>query len=185
MTTKKILLIVGGTLAALTLLAALLVGAIAGAVFYTLGKSEAAETARVFLRRSERLQRDIGEVRDFGYIITGSINTAGADGTATLNLKVEGARRSANASVDLMYHQGREWRVTGGTYKDESGKTVELLDKYGPDETEETPSPLEADGGETQDDDGVTQEDDGEMRGDDGRTVPPSNINSNERRDER
>ncbi|HVF51500.1 MAG TPA: cytochrome c oxidase assembly factor Coa1 family protein [Pyrinomonadaceae bacterium] len=178
MRTKKILLIVVGTLAALTLLVALLVGAIAGAIFYTLGKSEAAETARVFLRRSERLQRDIGEVRDFGYIITGSVNTSGADGTATLNLKVVGARRSANASVDLMYHQGREWRVTGASYRNESGQTVELLDKYGPDETEQTP-PLE-------DEDGATQEEDGALRRDDGRAAPPSNANSgNRRRDDR
>lgn len=137
MTTKKIVIIVVGIVAALALVIALFVGAIFGIVFYTLGNSEAAETAKQFLRKNEKLKRDIGEVRDFGAIVTGNVNVDNSDGQATLNLKVIGERRTTNVSVNLIYKNRYQWRVTGATYKNEAGRTVELLDKYelAPDET--------------------------------------------------
>ena len=55
--------------------------------------SEAAETARTYLRTNEELKRDIGEVNDFGWFVTGNINTQNADGEATLNLKVIGEKK--------------------------------------------------------------------------------------------
>ncbi|HEX8174763.1 MAG TPA: cytochrome c oxidase assembly factor Coa1 family protein [Pyrinomonadaceae bacterium] len=130
MTTKKLLIIIFSILGTVFLLVALFVGAIVGIVFYTLGNSEAASTARTFLKQNEKLREDIGEVREFGSFVTGSINTQDSDGTATLYLKVKGASRTVNATVDMVFSQGRQWRVTGASYVNESGQTVYLLDRY-------------------------------------------------------
>ena len=128
MTTKKLLLIVFGVLGGFVLLIALFAGAIVGLAFYTIGHSEAAETARNFLKQNEKLKQDIGEVKDFGSFVTGSVQNG--DGNAMLNLKVIGARRNVNATVSLLSTEGRRWRVTDAFYVNEAGQTVYLLDKY-------------------------------------------------------
>ncbi len=130
MTTKKLLIIVFGILGGVALLVTLFAGAIIGLAFYTIGHSEAALTAKSFLKQSEKLKEDIGEVRDFGNFVTGSINSQGEGGNATLYLKVIGARRTVNAKVSMVYYQGREWRVVDASYVNESGQTIPLLDKY-------------------------------------------------------
>jgi Cytochrome oxidase complex assembly protein 1 len=135
--TKKNLIILLSVLGALVLLVALFVGAIVGIVFYTLSHSEAAQTAKSFLQSNEKLKQDIGEVKDFGSIITGSVNSQNNSGEATLNIKVIGERRTVNATVIMMYRAGRNWRVTDATYRNEAGQIVELLDKYGPDAPEQ------------------------------------------------
>ena len=130
MTTKKLLITVFSILAGLFLLVALFVGAIVGLAFYTIGHSEAATTAKSFLKGNEKLKEDIGEVKDFGSFVTGNVNMQNADGNATLYLKVMGARRTVNATVSLLSTQGRPWRVTDASYVNEAGQTVYLLDKY-------------------------------------------------------
>ncbi|HEV2913322.1 MAG TPA: cytochrome c oxidase assembly factor Coa1 family protein [Pyrinomonadaceae bacterium] len=131
--TKRTIIILVSVLGGLVLMAALFAGAIVGIVFYTISHSEAAQTARSFLQSNEKLKQDIGEVKDFGSIITGSINSRNNDGDATLNIKVKGTRRTVNATVVLMYRAGRNWRVTDAVYENEAGQTIELLDKYGED----------------------------------------------------
>lgn len=130
MTTKKIVLIVVGVMAAVGLLVALFVGAIVGFALYSIANSQAATAAKEFLRTNERLKQDIGEVKDFGWIMTGSVNIANNDGNASLNLKVIGEHRTVNATVDLAYRTGRAWRVTGATYKNQAGELVDLLAAY-------------------------------------------------------
>lgn len=130
MTTKKILLIGCGVVAVLGLLVALFVGGIVWVAFSTIGKSEAAQTAKTFLRENEKLKSDIGEVRDFGFWVTGNINTNNSKGEATLNLKVIGAQKTVPASVNLTYRNGREWIVVEASYQNDAGQTVELLDAY-------------------------------------------------------
>ena len=80
MSAKKIILIVGGIFVVLGLIVVLFVGAIAFFTFHTISNSEAAETARGYLRNNEILKQDIGEVKDFGSLITGSINVSNGDG---------------------------------------------------------------------------------------------------------
>lgn len=135
MSTKKILLIVGGIVVVLGLLVALFVGGIVWVAFSTIGKSEAAQTAKTFLQQNEKLKSDIGEVRDFGFWITGNINTNNSKGEATLNLKVVGAKKTVPASVNLTYSNGREWRVVEASYRNDAGQTVDLLDAYESDAT--------------------------------------------------
>jgi hypothetical protein len=130
MRNKKLLMIVGGVLAGVVLLVVLLAGAVAGVVFYAVANSDAAETARDFLRTDRRLKADIGEVRGFGNFVTGSLHGNSPDGDATIELKVVGARRTTNATVHLVYRNGHEWRVSGASYKNEAGELVELLDVY-------------------------------------------------------
>jgi hypothetical protein len=130
MTTKKIILIVVGVVAVCTLLVLLFVGTIVGIAFYSLGNSQAAVTAKDFLRNNAQLKSDIGEVKDFGSIVTGSVNINNNRGQATINLKVYGDKKTVNASVDLVYLNGQTWRVTRATYVNDSGKTVNLLDPY-------------------------------------------------------
>jgi hypothetical protein len=129
-TTKRLLITVFGILGALALLVAIFVGAIVGLAFYTIGHSEAAATAKKFLKQSEKLKEEVGEVQDFGSFVTGSINSENSEGTATLNLKVIGAKRSVNATVEMFYTHSGQWRVTGASYVNASGQTVQLLDKY-------------------------------------------------------
>lgn len=130
MTTKKIVLIVVGVVVVLALLAAVFVGGIVGLVLYQVGNSEAAAQAKDFLRTSDKLTDDIGEVKDFGTIITGNVNAANNNGQATLHLKVIGERKTVNASVDLIYTNGSAWRVSAASYVNSSGQTVDLLNPY-------------------------------------------------------
>ena len=130
MSTKKILLVVGGIVAVLGLLVGLFVGGVVWIAFSAIGKSEAAQTAKTFLRQNEKLKGDIGEVRDFGFWVTGNINSNDSDGEATLNLKVIGANKTVPASVNLTYRSGRSWVVTGASYKSDGGQSVDLMDAY-------------------------------------------------------
>jgi Na+/H+ antiporter NhaB len=130
MSTKKIILIIAGILGVLALVVALFVGGIFWFVFHTIGSSEAAETARTYLRGNEVLKQDIGEVKDFGSFVTGNIiNVSNGDGVATLYLKVIGEKQNVNAKVDLSYRSNRNWRVTGASY-DRDGKTIDLMKPY-------------------------------------------------------
>lgn len=137
MSTKKIILIIAGILGVLALVVALFVGGIFWFVFHTIGSSEAAETARTYLRSNEILKQDIGEVKDFGALVTGNINAANGDGEATLYLKVIGEKRTVNARVDLSYRSNQKWRVTGASYE-RDGRTVDLMKPY-----EQSPPPSE------------------------------------------
>lgn len=130
MSTKKIILIVGGIVVVLGLIVALFVGAIAFFAFHAIGDSEAATTARNYLRSNDVLKQDIGEVKDFGSLITGNVNVSNGDGEATLYLKAIGEKRNANVRVDLAYRSNRSWRVTGASY-DRDGQTIDLMQAYG------------------------------------------------------
>jgi flagellar basal body-associated protein FliL len=137
MSTKKIIAIILGVVAVLGLIVALFVGAIFWFVFHTIGSSEAADTARTYLRSNEKLKQDVGEVKDFGWLITGNINVSNGDGVATLYIKVIGEKRNVNARVDLSYRSNRNWRVTEASY-DRDGQTIDLMKPY---ESGPTPSP--------------------------------------------
>ena len=130
MTTKKIVLIVGGVVVVLGFVVAVFVGGIVGLALYQVGNSEAAAKAKDFLRNSEKLKAEIGEVKDFGSIVTGSVNLHSGSGEATLNLKVIGERKTVNASVHLVLVSGSAWRVSSASYENESGQTIDLLDPY-------------------------------------------------------
>ena len=130
MTTRKIVLIVGGVLVAIGLLIVVFVAGIVGFTLYSIGKSQAAETARNFLRTNQKLTNEIGEVKEFGSLVTGSINFANDNGQATINLKVVGARETVNASVNLVFLHGQSWRVISASYVNKSGQTISLQDPY-------------------------------------------------------
>src|SRR5437868_2970519 len=130
MSNAKLFLLVGGLIAGLCLLILLFVGTIAGIVFYSIGHSAATQTAENFLRRNETLKQDIGEVREFGWFVSGRINAQGPDGGAGLRLKAIGTRRSAWTTVQLAYRNGGDWRVVGAWYVNAAGRTVPLLDPY-------------------------------------------------------
>lgn len=130
MTTKKIVIIVVAVVLIIGLIVVVFVGGIIGVVFYSIGRSEAAETARDYLRTNERLKQDIGEIKDFGKIVTGNVQINNGSGTATINIKVIGERQTVNASVDLIYRNGRPWQVTSASYENDKGQTIELLNPY-------------------------------------------------------
>jgi hypothetical protein len=129
MTTKKIVMIVVGIVLGLCLIVAVFVGGIIGIAFYSVSKSEAATTAKDFLRSNARLKQDIGEVKDFGSFITGNVNYRNGNGDATLNIKVIGERATVNATLDLIYRSGG-WRVIAASYRNSSGQNIDLLNPY-------------------------------------------------------
>lgn len=130
MTTKKILLIIGGVVIVLGFLVVCFVGAIVGFALYQVGNSEAAARAKDFLRHNEKLKMETGEVKDFGSIVTGSISFHNDNGEATLHLKVIGEKKTVNATVDLILVSGSAWRVSSASYVNSSGHTIDLLDPY-------------------------------------------------------
>lgn len=129
MSRRKIIIIASVTVV-FGVVIALAVGSLVWLTLYSMGNSEAATAAQTFLRNNEKLKQDIGEVKDFGALVSSSVNTHNADGEATLKLKVIGARKTVNASVDLIYRNGKNWRVMSASYTDEAGKTIELLNPY-------------------------------------------------------
>ncbi|MFL6227593.1 MAG: thioredoxin family protein [Pyrinomonadaceae bacterium] len=150
MTTKKVVLIAVGVLGGLALVVALVAGAILGYVFYSLDHSEAAQTAKSFLRNSDKLKQDVGAVRDFGWFTTGSVNAQGALGNAELHLKTNGERASVNATVVLSSRSGREWRVVDAYYDDSAGRRVYLTKNFDDADSQGTQtSSGEGDEGET------------------------------------
>ena len=64
MTTKRLVMVIAAVLVVLALLVGVSVGGIILFTFYSFGTSDAAVTAKEFLRNNEQLQRDIGEVRE-------------------------------------------------------------------------------------------------------------------------
>ena len=130
MTTKKILLIVGAVVLVLGLLVVCFVGAIVGFALYSVGNSEAAVKAKDFLRNNEKLKTETGAVKDFGKIVTGSINLAGNEGQATLHLKVIGEKETVNATVEMVLVSGGAWRISSASYVNASGQTIDLLYPY-------------------------------------------------------
>jgi len=130
MTAKKIVQIVGSMFAALLALTLVFVLAIVFFGLYTVSNSESAEKAKDFLRKSEKLKQDIGEVKDFGNIVTASINERNGNSEVTLKMKVIGERKTVNANVDLMLVQGNAWRVTSASYVNSLGQKIALLDPY-------------------------------------------------------
>lgn len=130
MTTKKTVIIVVSVVIVLSLIGVLFVGGIVGVAFYGIGNSDAANVSREFLKKNERLKQDIGEVKDFGSIVTGNINITNGDGMAQLNLKVIGERKEVNATLELVYHSPHEWRVTAASYRNEAGETINLMNPY-------------------------------------------------------
>ena len=130
MTTKKIVLMVGGVVVVLALLVLCFAGGIAGFALYQIGNSEAAARAKDFLRNSEKLKAETGPVKDFGSIVTGSVHLHDGNGDATLHLKVIGDRKTVNATVDLILARGGTWRVSSASYVSATGQTIDLLDPY-------------------------------------------------------
>lgn len=130
MSTKKIFILVAAIVIVLGLIVLLFVGGIVGAVFYGISNSDAAVVSKQFLTDNERLKQDIGEVKSFGKFVTGNINVNNGDGTAELQIKVIGERKTVNATVELMYRSGHQWRVTAASYKNDAGETVDLLNPY-------------------------------------------------------
>jgi flagellar basal body-associated protein FliL len=130
MTTKKIIIMVASVVVVLGLIVVLFVGGIVGFAFYQISNGEAGTTAKAFLKSNDLLKRDIGEVKGFGSFVTGDVHVSNGDGTARLNLKVIGERKTVNASVELMYRNGRQWRVIAASYNNEAGETVDLLNPY-------------------------------------------------------
>jgi len=130
MTTKKIVIMVVSAIVVVVLIVVLFVGGIVGIVFYGIGSSDAAKVSKEYLRKNQRLKQDIGEVKDFGSIVTGNINVNNGDGMAQLHLKVIGEQKEVNATVELVYHSPGDWRVTAASYRNEAGETINLMDPY-------------------------------------------------------
>jgi hypothetical protein len=130
MNTKRIVVLVSIAIVAVGLLVVLFVGGIVGFALYTVGHSEAAVTAKDFLRNNQRLKDDIGEVQDFGTFVSGSVNVHNSNGDATIGLKVIGERQTVNATVGLAYRNGRAWRVVSASYINNAGRVVDLINAY-------------------------------------------------------
>ncbi|MBC8030458.1 MAG: hypothetical protein H7Z16_10135 [Pyrinomonadaceae bacterium] len=130
MTTKKIIVVVIAIVVVLGLIVLIFVGGIVGSIFYGISNSEAANVSREFLNNNALLKQDIGEVKEFGKLVTGNINIDSGDGTAQLSLKVIGERKTVTATVELIFRNGKPWRVISASYKNDEGQAIDLLNPY-------------------------------------------------------
>jgi autotransporter translocation and assembly factor TamB len=130
MTTKKIVVIVVSVLLGISLVVVLFSAGLVGYVLYSFGKSDAASAAKSYLRSNDKLKQDIGDIKDFGTFVTGSINVQDSAGGARLKLKVIGTNKTVDATVDLTYRRDRSWHVVGASYVNDQGHLVELLNPY-------------------------------------------------------
>ncbi|MFN2533154.1 MAG: hypothetical protein ABR555_17865, partial [Pyrinomonadaceae bacterium] len=130
MSAKKLVLSALLIILALGLIVVAVAGGIVGYAYYQLGHSASADVARTFLKTNQKLTRQIGQIKDFGTFVTGSINVGNENSGATLKLKVIGERKTINAFVDLVYRRGGQWQVTSAYFLDEQGRRITLLDAY-------------------------------------------------------
>ena len=130
MSTKKLVFLIGSAMLGLVVLVGIFVCGIILFALYSFGTSDAAVTAKDFLRSNQQLKQEIGNVEGFGTFVSGNISISNGNGTATVGLKVIGQKQTVNATVELLYLSGRPWRVTSASYKSESGQTVDLLNPY-------------------------------------------------------
>ena len=130
-TIRKAIYVVFGIIAAILLAGTLVVGGIFLFTFRAVGNSQAANTARNYLRNNETLKKDIGEVKDFGWFIVFDFNNREQDGDATLWIKVIGEKKTVGPEVKLAYHENGPWQVTGASY-DRDGTTVDLMQGSAP-----------------------------------------------------
>jgi hypothetical protein len=112
---------------------AIFVTALLGILEYSINQSDAAEAGRVYLRGNQRLKDEIGEVKDFGSLITGHLRSKPNVGQAGLSFKVYGERKTVNATVSMIAKDGRTWRVTGAEYINDQGRKIILFDPYAKD----------------------------------------------------
>ena len=130
MTTKSIVILAGVTVLVVGLIVVVFVGGIVGFALYAVGNSEAAMTAKEFLRDNQKLKDEIGEVKDFGTLVSGSVNVHNSNGDATIALKVIGERSTVNATVGLAYRDGRPWRVVSASYVNQAGRSIDLINAF-------------------------------------------------------
>jgi Cytochrome oxidase complex assembly protein 1 len=130
MTSKHIILVVAGVVVVLGLIVLIFVGGIVGSIFYGISNSEAAHVSREFLGNNAQLKQDIGDIKEFGKLVTGNININSGDGTAELSLKVVGERKTVTATLELIYRNGKPWRVVSAFYKNDEGQKIDLLNPY-------------------------------------------------------
>lgn len=119
-----------------------IVGLVLGITFYSIYKSDAAETGRQFLVKNDKLKQDIGEVKEFSRFITGHVRSRADAGQAALTFTVIGERKTVTATVSMITKDNRAWRVTGAEYVNDQGRHITLFDPYEPivPETEPTES---------------------------------------------
>jgi len=99
MSIKRVGIVLGVIVASLGLLIAVFVGGILGIIYYSIGNSDAAATAKQFLRSNEQLKKDIGDVKGFGRFVSGNIRVENGSGTAILSLNVIGEKSTVPATV--------------------------------------------------------------------------------------
>ncbi len=114
---RRVLLI---ALAAVIPFLLLVVGGIAGLVFYFLKGSEAYRLAETLIRQSPEIRTVVGEGLEFGWFPTGSIETSGPSGRAELTIRVVGTTGSARVHVRMRKQMG-EWRVLEAVYESPEG----------------------------------------------------------------
>ncbi len=100
-----------------------------GSMISSMGHTEAAETAKEFLRQNRKLKDFTGELRESPSFVGGKINANDAGGEAYLSFEVEGERKEVTANVSLRSQNKGNWQIADADYIDDAGETVDLLNK--------------------------------------------------------
>ncbi len=105
-------------IAAVVAAGGLCVGCLVAAVFLPfswLYHGGAAGAAKKFLRSNAVVRARLGEIKDFGWFPSGTVEVTNGAGKAHLVFSLKGTRGQGQAAVDLSKKAGRDWKVTAAT----------------------------------------------------------------------
>jgi hypothetical protein len=127
----KILLWLLGTLALLVLLCgACIVGVVVLPVRWW-SHGSAVQASKDFLASSSIVKEQVGQIRGFGWVPSGSLHETNGKGQAHLTFSLKGEKGDAKATLDLTKEPGGPWKVKSATLFKE-GRSFALTDEPSP-----------------------------------------------------
>lgn len=109
-TDKVFLYIIFGAIVLGGLCIACLVGLVVLPVSWW-SRGNAPETAKAFLKTNPKVISEIGAVKDFCWLPSGSVQEMNGRGKAHLIFTLKGAKGEARAALDMTKAPGEDWRV--------------------------------------------------------------------------
>jgi len=89
-------------------------------------ESEPFKIASAFVKESQQIKDDLGEVTEISPWFPSSLKTSGSTVRVQLALRVEGKKGTGKAFVTMVYLQDH-WQITNASYENRQGKASPLL----------------------------------------------------------
>jgi hypothetical protein len=127
----KVLFWLVGTLALLVLLCGACIVGVVVLPFRWWSHGSAMQASKDFLASNSVVREQVGEIRGFGWVPSGSLQETNGRGQAHLTLSLQGEKGEAKATIDLTKEPGGSWKVKSATLFKE-GRSFALTDEPSP-----------------------------------------------------